>query len=77
MKFVEDLGPEAQTVANKKLGKLPIEAPNVPSWTSTPVPPFGSTADSLLPSPSALQNPAYLTGGPFLQQFNWSKASDQ
>uniref|UniRef100_A0A2C9WB53 Uncharacterized protein n=1 Tax=Manihot esculenta TaxID=3983 RepID=A0A2C9WB53_MANES len=63
MKFVEDLGPAAQTVANKKLGKLPIEAPNVPSWTSTPVPPFGSTADSLLPSPSAHQNPAYLTGG--------------
>ncbi|XP_021665763.2 uncharacterized protein LOC110654170 [Hevea brasiliensis] len=63
MKFVKDLGPTAQSVANKKLGKCPIEAPNILSWTPTPPPGFGKTADSLLPAPSALQNPAYLNGG--------------
>lgn len=56
--FVKDLGPTAQMVANKKLGKHPIETPIFASWMPT----SSSKKTDLLPVSSALNRPAHLTG---------------
>ncbi|KAJ6696551.1 hypothetical protein OIU85_002948 [Salix viminalis] len=55
--FVKDLGPTAQMVANKKLGKHPIETPIFASW----MPASSSKKTDLLPVSSALNRPAHLT----------------
>ncbi|CAK7323467.1 unnamed protein product [Dovyalis caffra] len=56
--FVKDLGPTAQAVANKKLGKHPIETPSVLSWKPTY---FSQKTDPPVPVSSALDRPARLT----------------
>ncbi|XP_011041752.1 PREDICTED: PH-interacting protein-like [Populus euphratica] len=56
--FVKDLGPTAQMVANKKLGKHPIETPNFASWMPT----SSCKKTDLVPVSSALNRPACLTG---------------
>nr|TKR71169.1 PH-interacting protein-like [Populus alba] len=56
--FVKDLGPTAQMVANKKLGKHPIETPNFASWMPT----SSSKKTNPVPVSSALNRPACLTG---------------
>lgn len=56
--FVKDLGPTAQMVANKKLGKHPIETPNFASWMPT----SSCKKTDLVPVSSALNRPARLTG---------------
>ncbi|WCJ34913.1 DNA-binding bromodomain-containing protein [Euphorbia peplus] len=59
MRFLEDMGPIAKAVADKKLGQHPTEAPN--NLSSTPSP-FGMTSDRFSPNLSAF-NPARLNGG--------------
>ncbi|KAL9345553.1 hypothetical protein Peur_063228 [Populus x canadensis] len=56
--FVKDLGPTAQMVADKKLGKHPIETPNFASWMPT----SSCKKTDLVPVSSALNRPARLTG---------------